>query len=293
MNLSLSSSTLEHALREGTAILSQSTTAQLDARVLMKHALGLDDAGLIGEARTVLASDARADFEALIARRQKGEPIAYITGVQEFWSLEFKVTPDVLIPRGDSECLIEAILERRPKEMPWSILDLGVGSGCLLSALLHEMHQSVGLGVDHSISALAVAKSNASSLGLSRRSAFMLSNWTADIQGRFDIIIANPPYIPEGQRSSLSVDVAGFEPGQALFAGIDGLDDYRAIMTDVARVLSPDGFLIFEIGDGDQAQQLSGMMERVFPGGEAQMVNDLENRPRGVLIDRKTFVNRD
>jgi len=285
--------TLEQALREGAARLVHSTTPGLDARVLLKAATNFDDAALIARAHEKISDEHRDTFLGFIARRQKGEPIAYITGVQEFWSLEFQVTPDVLIPRGDSECLIEAILSRRSKHMSWSILDLGVGSGCLLGALLHEMPQSSGIGIDKSPKALEMAKSNAASIGVGKRADFLGGDWGAAIKEQFDIIIANPPYIPDGQRGSLPVDVSSFEPGSALFAGADGFDDYRAILVDAPRILAPSGLFVLEVGDGKQAEQLSEMLVSAFPGATPDIVNDLEGRPRCVLIDMKTFTKGD
>ncbi|MHA7872254.1 MAG: N5-glutamine methyltransferase family protein, partial [Hyphococcus sp.] len=148
------SDTLESLLREGAKRLSSLETAQLDARVLLKHVLEYDDAGLIARGRDVLSGDIKSRYFDLLSRRAQHEPIAYITGVKEFWSLDFVVTPDVLIPRPDSECLIEAILARRPPKDDYTILDLGVGSGCLLCALLHELPAAHGVGVDRSAPAL-------------------------------------------------------------------------------------------------------------------------------------------
>jgi release factor glutamine methyltransferase len=285
--------TLEQALREGAARLVQSETPRLDARVLLKAATGYDDAKLIAQSHEVLGQDIRDGFFDLIARRQKGEPVAYITGVQEFWSLEFQVTPDVLIPRGDSECLIEAVLSRRSKDSAWSILDLGVGSGCLLCALLHEMPNSTGVGVDKSEKALRMARANAASLGFDYRTAYIVSDWAGAVEGPFDIIIVNPPYIPAGRRESLPVDVSGYEPADALFAGSDGFDDYRAILADAPRILAISGLFVLEVGDGEQARRLAEMLTDVFPGASPEIVNDLEGRARGVLIDRKSFAEKD
>jgi release factor glutamine methyltransferase len=285
--------TLEQALREGAARLVQSETPRLDARVLLKAATGYDDAKLIAQSHEVLGQDIRDGFFDLIARRQKGEPVAYITGVQEFWSLEFQVTPDVLIPRGDSECLIEAVLSRRSKDSAWSILDLGVGSGCLLCALLHEMPNSTGVGVDKSEKALRMARANAASLGFDCRTAYIVSDWAGAVEGPFDIIIMNPPYIPAGRRESLPVDVSGYEPADALFAGSDGFDDYRAILADAPRILAISGLFVLEVGDGEQARRLAEMLTDFFPGASPEIVNDLEGRARGVLIDRKSFAEKD
>lgn len=284
---------LEEALREGAARLSDNETARLDARVLLKFSTGFDDAALILNSKEPLTPDHTVRFYELIERRRSGEPVAYITGVKEFWSLEFRVTPDVLIPRDDSECLIEAVLHRRNKNTQWSILDLGVGSGCLLLSLLSEMPQARGLGVDRSLAALEVAQSNARALGLADRARFLASDWARAVEGAFDIVIANPPYIPEGERQSLPVDVSAFEPSQALFAGPDGMADYRAILADAPRLLAPGGLIVFETG-ADQAGALSHMLAKALPDASSPVVlNDLKGLNRAVLAERKTFTKKD
>ena len=284
--------TLASAMREGAARLSGIESAQLDARVLLKCATGYDDAALIMRAQDILAPDHAAIYFELIARRARHEPIAYITGVREFWSLDFQVTPDVLIPRADSECLIEAVLARRSKNKPWTILDLGVGSGCLLCALLHEMPSARGVGVDASNSALSVAKANAERLGLGSRADFVVSDWGAGLTGGFDIIIANPPYIPEGDRQTLPADVVQYEPGDALFAGATGFAAYEAILRDTPRLLAPGGLLVIEAGDR-QAIRLADMVAKALPEAVPIIVNDLKGLPRGVLAEGKSFTEKD
>ena len=286
--------TLEETLREGAALLDRSESAMLDARVLLKHAAGFDDAALILRSKDDISSGIRARFFELIERRKTGEPVAYITGVKEFWSLDFHVTPDVLIPRDDSECLIDAVLHRRDRKDAWSILDMGVGSGCLLCALLHEMPKAQGVGVDRSEAALAVARKNAAGLGLENRAQFLVSDWGCAVEGPFDILIANPPYIREG--AQLPADVSDFEPSGALFAGTDGLAAYRVILADVARLLAPGGLLIFECG-AEQAEDLAAMVSEALPGAALVVFNDLKGLNRGVLADvsggRKTFTKKD
>lgn len=276
---------LDAALRKGAAALMDSTTAKLDARVLMKHALGVDDAALIARGRDMLTADRLDAFDRLIARRRAREPVAYIIGEKEFWSLSFRVTPDVLIPREDSECIIEAALERRGDSAQKAILDLGTGSGCLLCSLLTEFVDAEGLGVDRSHAALKVAGSNAERLGLTKRAKFMLGDWGGAVQGEFDIIVANPPYIRDGERAQLAPDVAAFEPDQALFAGPDGLDAYRALLKDIPRLLRPDGLLLLEIGE-NQADMLTKMVSETLPDAVITILSDLAGRPRGVMADR-------
>lgn len=183
---------LDAALRKGAAALMDSTTAKLDARVLMKHALGVDDAALIARGRDMLTADRLDAFDRLIARRRAREPVAYIIGEKEFWSLSFRVTPDVLIPREDSECIIEAALERRGDSAQKAILDLGTGSGCLLCSLLTEFVDAEGLGVDRSHAALKVAGSNAERLGLTKRAKFMLGDWAGPFRANSTLLSPIP-----------------------------------------------------------------------------------------------------
>lgn len=214
---------------------------RLDAEVLAAHVAGVSrEALLLGHLDGPL--DAQA-YEALVERRAMREPLAYIVGHREFWSLDFHVTPDVLIPRRDSELLIERALLEPP---PYRILDLGTGSGCLLLALLSERGGATGLGIDRSEAALAVAVGNAARLGLADRAAFRASDWAVGIDERFDVVLANPPYIEAD--AALMPDVVDHEPGSALFAGADGLDDYRRIVPDLPRLLAPGGVAFLEIG---------------------------------------------
>ena len=280
---------VEAALRHGAEVLAASPTPPLDARVLMKHLLELDDAGLIARGRDVLPDAALRAYEALVARRAAHEPVAYITGEKEFWSLSFHVSPDVLIPRDDSECLIEAAIARRERDDPALILDLGTGSGCLLCALLAEFPQADGVGVDRSEAALAIAKANAARLGLGARSRFVAGDWGRALAGRarggdFDIVIANPPYIREDARARLAPGVVAYEPSGALFAGADGLDAYRAVLCDISRFLGENSLLLMEIGE-DQSDDVANMVSKSLPKAAIDIVPDLAGRPRGVVAD--------
>lgn len=283
--------TIDAYLRAGAARLSASPTPLLDARVLMKFATGLDDAGLIARGDAAPTQEQQRTFDEAIARRAKGEPVAYVTGVTEFWSLAFQVSPDVLIPRADSECLIEAALARRTTHEVRSILDLGTGSGCLLCALLCEFSGAFGVGVDISPAAAKIAAVNARRLGLAARAAFLAGNWAAALGGPYDIVIANPPYIRTGD-PALSPEVGRFEPAAALFAGPDGLEACRAILADAPRLVAPGGLAVFECGS-DQAGALAEMLARAFPKAETTVVNDLKGRPRGVLADEKRTAKKD
>ena len=277
---------VEAALRQGANALSGSPTPRLDARVLMKHLLGTDDAGLIARGAQQLSGALLRDYAALTARRAAGEPVAYITGEKEFWSLPFRVTPDVLIPREDSECLIEAALARRDPSSALSMLDLGTGSGCLLGALLSAFANADGVGVDRSGAALSVARANAARLGLAGRARFVAGDWGGALRpprGGFDLIIANPPYIREG--AALPPSVVEHEPASALFAGADGLDAYRALLADGARLLGAHGLLLLEIGS-EQAEAVVQMVSESFPDAAISRLFDLAGRPRGVAADR-------
>lgn len=276
--------TLAGALRWGAGELGRSPTAMLDARVLLKAALQLDDSGLIFEDRRVLSPGERTAFEAMIARRAADEPVAYITGVREFWSLPIAVEPGILVPRADSETLVAAILARREARAPWRILDLGCGSGALLCALLSSMPQAAGVGVDINDRAVALTNRNLGALGLAARGRTVAGDWTGGIDERFDIIVSNPPYIADADHGSLPRDVARYEDPRALFAGADGLDAYRALAGQLAGVVVSGGLLALELGAG-QADAVAALFRQAFPNGHFTAVPDLAGTPRALIID--------
>lgn len=245
----IATNTIAAALRAATGQLAKSSeTARLDAEILMAHSLGIERTDMLMRQHDLAVP---AHFQALINRRAAAEPVAYIRGIQEFWGLPFAVTPDVLIPRADSETLIEMAIDAfAGRTAPARILDLGTGSGALLFAALAEFTGAVGVAVDASAAALAVAADNARRLGFGDRASFQHISWLDDgwtnALGQFDLILCNPPYVET--RAELDATVALHEPHSALFAGADGLDDYRELIPAVPALLAPDGVAIFEIG---------------------------------------------
>lgn len=276
--------TIGAALRWGADALGASQTAALDARVLLKAAASLDEAGLIVNERQRLSGEARDHFAAMIARRARHEPVAYITGVREFWSLPIAVEPGVLVPRPDSETLVAAVLARRDRNSALQILDLGCGSGALLCALLSECRQARGVGVDIDAGAVSLTARNLESLGLSARGRAVEGDWTAPVKGRFDVIVSNPPYIAETQRGLLPAEVERFENASALFAGADGLAAYRRLASLSPAVLAPGGLIVLEIGF-DQAAAAGPLFGAAFPGGRQTVAKDLAGRDRALIID--------
>jgi release factor glutamine methyltransferase len=233
--------------------------AQREARLLMMEATGLDRAAVFMQRDRQLEPAATARFDALVARRARREPMPHILGRREFWSLTFKVTADTLDPRPDSETLVQAVLDRiDDRDAPLRLVDFGTGTGCLLLALLHELRNATGLGVDASEQALAVARENAAALELASRAAFQRSDWDAAVDPAFDILVSNPPYIPSGEIDGLQPEVARYEPRAALDGGADGLSAYRRLAPAAARLLRGGGLAAFEvaIGQGDSVARI-------------------------------------
>lgn len=230
----------------------------LDARLLLQHVLGVSREALLANAPR-LTEVQQAQLDTLVARRVAREPMAQILGRREFWGLEFKVTSDTLDPRPDSETLIESLLQCKPNRgQPIDILDLGTGTGCLLLAALSEYPQASGLGVDMSDKALEVANENARALGLENRTIFKKSDWNSQINGVWDVVLGNPPYIPTEEIPRLAPEVAGYEPHSALDGGSDGLQCYRAITRFLPEILAEDGVALLEVGAG-QAQDVASL----------------------------------
>ncbi|RIV86748.1 peptide chain release factor N(5)-glutamine methyltransferase [Aurantiacibacter zhengii] len=253
-----------------------SDTARLDAELLMAHALGCSRSDVLLRRMQDQAPHA---FTALVDRRAAHEPVAYILGTQEFFGLDFAVSPAVLIPRGDSESVVQTALDAAP--FARRVLDLGTGSGALLLAVLAHLPQAEGTGIDASSAALDVARSNADAL--SANAQFHLRDWTqagwADGLGQFDLILANPPYVEDDAR--LAPDVRDHEPASALFAGPEGLDDYRIIIPQLPELLTETGVAVLEIG----ATQASAVSEIARDHGfTASAHKDLGGRERALEL---------
>ncbi len=259
----LDTPTVGEALRRGAGRLREAgvESALRDARLLLAEASGQERSRLLAFPEHGLTVDQLAAYESFLGRRARREPVSRILGRREFWSLDFAVTADTLDPRPETETLVEALLARLPRPgAGLRILDLGSGSGCILLALLSELGQAEGLGIDSSTAAVEVAKANAAALGLRDRAAFRVGDWAEGLAGKWQAIVSNPPYIVETEIEDLAPEVRGYDPRQALSGGPDGLDAYRVLFPQAARLLAPDGLLAFEFGAG-QADAVRGLAE--------------------------------
>lgn len=245
-----------------------------EARLILAAAHGTNAAGLMARDEVDPAL-----YEPLVARRAAREPLAYITGHKEFWGLDFAVSPATLIPRPDTETLVEAVLESGLK--PRLVLDLGTGTGCLLLAVLHEFPAAFGVGVDINPDAAALARRNARTLGLGARAAFLAGSWADALAQQFDLVLSNPPYIEHGALESLMPDVQNYEPGTALDGGADGLAAYRAIIAALPRILAPNGLALLELGAG---QAISVAELAAAAGFTTQFRRDLAGIERAAAL---------
>jgi len=253
-----------------------SDTPRLDAELLMAHALGVDREALLLNG---LEKDAPAEFGELLDRRLGREPVAYITGRRAFWTIELEVGPGVLIPRPDSETLIEAALEGLGERGPRQVLDLGTGPGTLLLAALAQWPRARGLGVDRSERALEFARRNAERTGIGDRARFSRGDWGFGLDRTFDLILCNPPYVETG--AALAPEIADWEPAEALYAEGDGLAAYRRLAPDLARLLDPAGLACVEIGAGQERAAAGLFAARGFTVGVRA---DLAQVPRCLIL---------
>jgi release factor glutamine methyltransferase len=232
-------------------------SAELDARILVGHALGLDLTGVIAAAGRPVAAAEAVQIEDFARRRLDGEPVARILGFKEFWGLPLQLSVDTLVPRPDTETLVELALEiLRGEPRPdrrWRIADIGTGSGAILLALLSELSWACGVGTDISVAALRTARSNAAQLGFAPRATFVACDYAAALPGPFDLIVSNPPYIRSAEIAGLGAEVRHHDPRLALDGGADGLAAYRAIAPEAVRLLAAGGVLAMELGYGQSA----------------------------------------
>lgn len=261
-------------------------TPRLDAILLLAEAATLSEDLIRSRPEMPLTHDAVVAFEAMLQRRLRREPVSKIIGRREFWSLEFRTSSDVLDPRGDSETLVAGVLAAIPdRRVSLRIVDFGTGSGCLLLSLLHELPNATGVGIDVSPPALSVAQDNAERLGLSSRCLFRLGSWGKGIEGTFDILISNPPYIESGVVPGLEPEVADYDPLLALDGGADGLDAYRALLPDLVRLATKDAFAALEVGMGQDVAVSHLLAGAGF--GEIAVLPDLSGIGR-VVTGRKS-----
>lgn len=279
--------TLREAISAAASRL-EGDAAASDARLLLLHTLSLARTALFTQADRELSAQEQARYDAAIARRAAQEPVQYITGQREFYGLMLNVSPAVLIPRPETELLVEAVLARMPaheteKDETIRIVDVGTGSGAIAIALAHKLALARVTAVDLSHAALAIAKENATAHGVSDRLRFVASDLLEAVAAvPFDVVVSNPPYVPESDRPSLHPQVRDYEPAMALFAGSSGLDIYRRLVPQAWAALKPGGLLAMEIGHGQRdalAQMLNGW-------GAVEFFNDLQGIPRVVLARR-------
>lgn len=278
--------TVEDARRALTSRLKSGgiASAELDARLLIGDVLGLDLTGMIRAANRWLKPEEAHRLEEFVERRLAGEPVARILGIKEFWGLALRLSPATLVPRPDTETVVELALELGRGERgnhPHRIVDVGTGSGAILLALLSEWRDATGVGADISPAALQTAEANARRLGFASRAAFVACNYAAALSGTFDLIVSNPPYIRSADIAGLEREVREYDPRRALDGGADGLDAYRQIVAESARLLAPGGALIVEAGCG-QSGPISQLMSAagLMPAGPPKA--DLAGIPRAV-----------
>jgi len=262
-------------------------TPALDARLLLCLATGLSHEALIARGQESMAPGAAARLAGYVRRRLAGEPVSRIEGAREFYGRDFLIDTETLDPRPDTETLIDAALEvvarNGWKDRPLKLLDLGTGSGCVLLTLLAELPLAEGVGTDISEGALRVAGENARRLGVANRARFLAADWFDGVEGRFDLFLSNPPYIPTYEIESLAREVAIHDPRRTLDGGADGLDAYRRLAEGAATRLAPDGWLLVEIGASQPEAVLALLSEAGLALEEESVRKDLASRPRCIV----------
>jgi release factor glutamine methyltransferase len=284
--------TVESARRALTARFKSRSidSAELDARMLVGAALGLDLTGLITAAGRLLTPDESIRLADFARRRLDGEPVARILGTREFWGLRLKLSAATLVPRPDTETVVELALQMLRASPPpgrqLRIADLGTGSGAILLALLSELPDAIGFGTDISMAALETAYSNAVDLGLAERADFIACDYAAALSGPFDLVVSNPPYIRSADIAGLATEVRNYDPLRALDGGSDGLDAYRALIPQAARLLAQQGALVVEVGQG-QDGDVRGLMSAADLTPEGPAKADLAGIRRAVAGRKK------
>lgn len=275
-------SVLGAVLHRGVGRLREMRNGRQDAQILLLRVLERDRAWLLAHPDATLSDEQARRYDEWIARRERREPVQYILGEQEFYGLTLRVTPDVLIPRPETEHLVEAVLERVPKDAAVRICDVGTGSGAIAVALAHALPRSQVTAVDLSQAALEVARENAARHGEAGRITFLQSDWLSALRGEtFDVVVSNPPYVANGE--ILEAQVRLYEPHEALFAGPTGLEVYGKLIPQAREVLVPGGWLLMEVGEG-QHRAVAGLLAD-WDG--VRFVDDLQAIPRVAIAQRR------
>jgi release factor glutamine methyltransferase len=288
---SLAGQTVEAARRALTARFKSNDidSAELNARMLVGAALDLDLSGVIAAASRPLTSQESIRLEDFARRRLSGEPIARILGLKEFWGLPVKLSAATLVPRPETETVVELALQllraAPDRDRRLRIADIGTGSGAILLALLSELPEACGFGTDISVAALRTASTNAARLGLAPRARFVACDYAAALSGPFDLMVSNPPYVRSAEIADLAMEVRDHDPRRALDGGADGLDAYRALVPQAARLLAPGGAVVVEVGHG-QSEEVGGLMTAAGLTLERPPKADLAGIPRA-LAGRK------
>jgi release factor glutamine methyltransferase len=275
--------TLVKAWKAGRETLEQGRIDQpvIDSRLMLEAAAGVSRVEIITDPQRELTPEQQATFDEYIARRLRREPVSHILGRKGFWKIMLNVTKDVLTPRPDTEVIVDEALKAFPEAMSFSVLDLGVGSGAILLAILAERPAAKGLGIDVSEEALAVARENAANLDLNDRTALLRGDWTAGLgDASFDLVVSNPPYIASDEIETLDPEVKDHEPRLALDGGPDGLDPYRILAPEILRVLKPGGMFAVEIGH-TQSEAVEALF-KAAGASQVRTIKDLALRDRVV-----------